>query len=154
MEILQVDQLLGEVGFTGTNSVGAKLQITLPKVLISPSKALSMIGDGWGEIELDGEVLVDITTGSFGQFTLNGEQAQPNVANYYIGKGIVSWNGADLGNVSKFEFTPQVKLLDHYSSRLGIKVKDLSVVQEKSAKLLITMDEWTTANLQLVLMGQ
>lgn len=158
MNILQQSQALGALQFVGANSVGPQLTIVLPTVLLVPSKAFSLIADQWGEFELDGEVLAN-PTGSFGTVTETGGQPSPNVANYYVGKGVVSWQPQgggsyqDLGNVSKFEFTPEVKTLDHFSARLGIKVKDLAIVLEKSAKVSLTMDEFTLANLQIALMG-
>lgn len=158
MNILQQNQASGSLKFVGANSVGPQLTIVLPNVLLVPSKAFSLISDQWGMFELDGEVLAD-STGSFGTVTETGGQPSPNVANYYVGKGVVSWEpqggGAfqDLGNVSKFEFQPEVKTLDHYSSRFGTKIKDLAIVLEKSAKVSLTMDEFTLANLQIALMG-
>ncbi len=59
----------------------------------------------------------------------------------------------DVGNVTEFEFTPEIERLDHFSSRQGIKVKDKSVVLEKSGTLRIVMDELTADNLGLALMG-
>jgi hypothetical protein len=121
---------------------------------------MGMIHDEWGQLHLDGEALADITTGSFGTLTHpDSGLVSPIIDAYYIGKGIVSWQGAsditfrDLGNVPTFEFTPEVKKLDHYSSRLGIKTKDDSIVVEKSAKVKLIMDEWTAENIKLVLMG-
>jgi hypothetical protein len=159
MNILQQNQTIGALQFVGANSVGPQLTILLPTVLLTPAKAFGLISDEWGQFELEGEVLANITTGSFGTVTTTAGVASPNVANYYVGKGVVSWEPQggggfqDLGNVAKFEFTPEVKLLDHFSARLGTKVKDLSVVLEKSAKVSLTMDEWTLANLQIALMG-
>lgn len=159
MEILQSNQITGTLQFVGSNSVGPQLTITLTNVLITPSKALGLIADKWGEITLDGEVLVDIATGSFGQITTPDGQTSPDVNNYYIGKGVVSWSSTggtgfrDIGNVSMFEFHPVVKRLDHYSSRLGVKTKDKTVVEEKSATVALTLDEWTYDNLKLVVMG-
>lgn len=59
------------VRFTGTNQVGTKMRIILPSVLITPSAALSPIGDTWGHIEVDGDVNADIVTGSFGTVETN-----------------------------------------------------------------------------------
>lgn len=160
MNILQAQQLTGALQFVGSNSVGPQLTIVLPHVLITPgNQAIGLIADQWGEFQLTCEVLVDITTGSFGTITTPDGQTTPNVDNYYVGKGIVSWQGTgdnayrDLGNVSKFELTPDVKTLDHFSSRLGTRTKDKTVVLEKSMKVGLTMDEWTLDNLKLILMG-
>lgn len=83
----------------------------------------------------------------------------PNPLNYYIGKGIVSFQKSgdssfrDLGNVTVFEFQPEITLLDHFSSRTGVKTKDRNVLTEKSAKLSMTLEEWTLENLRLALLG-
>jgi hypothetical protein len=85
--------------------------------------------------------------------------ASPNVGNYYVGKGIVKWKGVndiayrDLGNAPTFEFTVTIKKLDHFSARQGVKFKDLSVVQEKSATVKLVLDEMTPENLAMALMG-
>lgn len=83
----------------------------------------------------------------------------PSTDNYYIGKGIVSFQKdntgefRDVGNVPVFDVTPNVTKLDHFSSRAGIKQKDRSVVVDQSATLAMTMDEVTAANLALAMMG-
>jgi hypothetical protein len=84
----------------------------------------------------------------------------PNVDNYYLGTGIVSIkfetdsDYIDTGNVTALVFTPKVTLLDHFSSRAGIKSKDLSVVLQKEGDLKITMEEYTARNLAMLLLGQ
>lgn len=83
----------------------------------------------------------------------------PAVDNYYVGKGIVyikledDTDWIDIGNVSEFEFTPEVEKLDHFSSREGTKTKDRSIVVQRSATLRMVMEEWTARNLSLVLLG-
>lgn len=81
---------------------------------------------------------------------------------YYIGKGIVSWTpmvsgtaGAkrDLGNVPKFELSPNVTLKDHFSSRTGTKTKDRSIVQEVAMKVTMTLEEFNVENLALAVLG-
>lgn len=86
-------------------------------------------------------------------------QTSPNVDNYTVGKGIVKIKGVadddyvDIGNCPEFEFTPDLTKLDHFSSRAGVKSKDKSIVQEKSATLRIVMEEYTPGNLRLALLG-
>jgi hypothetical protein len=83
----------------------------------------------------------------------------PDIRNYYIGKGKVeimlagdsTWR--DVGNVPVFEFTPNLTKLDHYSSRNGVKKKDRVAVTEKSGTIKMQMDEFTTQNMALALMG-
>jgi len=83
----------------------------------------------------------------------------PNVGNYQVGKGVVSFkkdgeaNYRDLGNVSALVITPDLTTLDHFSSRTGTKSKDLSIVQEKKLTLKMTMDEITAHNIALMLLG-
>ena len=83
----------------------------------------------------------------------------PNTDNYYVGKGKVyiklttDGDYVDIGNVPEFEFTPAVEKLEHFSSRAGVKSKDKSIVQSKSATLRMVMEEWTARNLALALLG-
>jgi len=83
----------------------------------------------------------------------------PDSENYYVGKGQLSIRKEGdstyvlLGNVPTFELTGTVTKLDHYSSMAGIKIKDKSVVTEKSATVRIIMDEFTAGNLALALLG-
>lgn len=85
--------------------------------------------------------------------------AAPDIRNYYIGKGVLSFKKTgdmtfrDLGNVGTFEWTPTLTKLDHFSSRAGTKTKDRTVVTEKAATVHIIMDEWSTENLALALLG-
>ena len=59
----------GAVKFVGTNDFGARFTAIFPKVQITPNKAVSLIGDKWGDIDLTGDVLADPTTGFFGSVT-------------------------------------------------------------------------------------
>lgn len=82
----------------------------------------------------------------------------PSVLNYSILKGIVKFTPTggverDLGNAPEFELTPAVEKLDHFSSRAGVRSKDRSVVTEKTLTARIVLDEFTTENVQLGLMG-
>jgi hypothetical protein len=85
----------------------------------------------------------------------------PNTGNYYIGRGVVWWKNTtqglttwrDLGNAPACDFKAAIKRLDHFSSRLGLKTKDDSVVIEANATLTIKLDEWTRDNLALAMMG-
>lgn len=82
----------------------------------------------------------------------------PNVLNYFIGKGTISFtplagSPRDLGNAPAVKLTPNVTKLDHFSSRQGVKKKDLSVVTEQTLTLDITLDEITIENLAMLLAG-
>lgn len=84
----------------------------------------------------------------------------PNVLNYYIGKGVVSFQKEgdvgfrDVGNVPEFEFTPAIEKLDHFSSREGVRKKDRTVVLEKSATIRMIMEEWVAENLAMFALGE
>jgi hypothetical protein len=85
--------------------------------------------------------------------------ASPNVGNYQVGKGVVSFKKEgdsvyrDLGNVSELTLSPDLTTLEHFSSRGGTKTKDLVIVLEKKSTLKIVMDEITADNLALMLLG-
>jgi len=59
----------GACKFVGTNDIGANFTAIFPLVQFTPSKALSLIGATWGQIDLSGDVLGDPITGSFGTVT-------------------------------------------------------------------------------------
>lgn len=63
--ILDLDEIVAAIRFVGTNAVGDKQQLDLPTVSITPSAAIGFIVDGWGQIELAGDVTAD-ENGSFG----------------------------------------------------------------------------------------
>jgi hypothetical protein len=77
----------------------------------------------------------------------------PNINNYHIGKGIVSFKEVgdavftDLGNAPSFIYTPKVTKLDHFSSREGVKTKDFVAITEVGATVKFTLDEVTGFNL-------
>jgi hypothetical protein len=128
--------------------------------MFRPAEAIGLIQEEWGQLTLTGEVLVD-DTGIFGTLTHPDTGAvSPLTSQYYIGKGVVSimlegestWR--DIGNVPTFEFTPDITTLPHFSSRYGVRAKDLEVVTEKNASLNIVMDEFTYENLMLAFLGE
>jgi hypothetical protein len=85
--------------------------------------------------------------------------SSPNVDNYFVGKGTCSimlagettWR--DVGNVPTWDLTPNLDVLDHFSSREGNKKKDRSIVRQTSVELKMVMEELTTKNMRMVLMG-
>jgi len=83
----------------------------------------------------------------------------PNVDNLQVGKGIVSFQKTgevtfrDMGNVSSLTITPDMTTLEHFTSRLGTKSKDLTVVLEKKGTVKITMEEITAHNFALMVLG-
>jgi hypothetical protein len=83
----------------------------------------------------------------------------PNVGNLQVGKGIVSFmqEGTsmfrDLGNVTAMAITPNMTTLDHFSSREGVRKKDLTIIIEKQANVTLTMEEMTAQNIAIMLLG-
>jgi hypothetical protein len=164
--VLGADQIVGKVKFAGANAIGPHITMELPNVMFRPpNNAIGLIQDEWGQLQITGEVLVD-ATGIFGTITHpDTTLVSPLTSMYYVGKGIVSiqlMSGVttpdiayvDVGNVPVFEFVPNITVLSHYSSRLGIRSKDLEVIHEKQATLNMTMDEFTYRNLLLTFMGK
>ena len=84
----------------------------------------------------------------------------PNVNNYHIGKGIVSFKetGAtdfvDLGNSPSFLYTPVANKLEHFSSRLGVKTKDFTAITQVGATVKFTLDEITGLNLSFFTLAE
>jgi hypothetical protein len=58
--------IYGAVKFVGANDIGPNWTVEFPLVKLSPNKALSLIGNTWGTIDLEGDVLFDQTSGTFG----------------------------------------------------------------------------------------
>jgi hypothetical protein len=163
--IFEVDEIPCAIKFVGTNSIGNPQTWVFPKCTIKPGKAISLLSDGWQDVELTADVLLDETVSPnvFGTITMADEGAtSPAVSNYSIGKGILSvdleaagvasgWR--DVGNASKIDFEIKITELDHFSSRAGIKTKDKTVITERSASLTFVLDELTADNLALAVMG-
>lgn len=158
--VLKKSEVVGKIKFVGANDIGPNITMELNKVMLRPSSPIGMISDEWGQMELTGTVLVD-DTGIFGTITHPDTAAvSPLVDAYYIGKGVVSIQldddiaYRDMGNVSAVNFEPDITTLPHFSSRYGVRTKDLEVVQEMSATVALTLDEWTYDNLLLAFMGE
>jgi hypothetical protein len=163
--VLGANEIFGKVKFIGGNAVGPQITMELPNVMFRPANnAIGLIQDEWGQLQVEGEVLAD-DTGVFGTIIHpDTTLVSPLVSQYYIGKGIVSFQlmtgvttpdiaYVDVGNVPVFEFTPNITTLAHFSSRFGVRAKDLEVITEKSATLAITMEEWTYRNLMVAFLG-
>ncbi len=59
----------------------------------------------------------------------------------------------DIGSISKQTWTPTEKMLDHYSNRRGVRVKDATLITERTGKLDFTADEINLQNLQFAFMN-
>lgn len=84
----------------------------------------------------------------------------PNIGNYYVGRGFLSMmiegvdtEFQDMGNCTKFTFQVNPTRLDHYSSRIGVRRKDLTVVTQLDAKMAMTLEEATVRNMQIAVLG-
>jgi hypothetical protein len=84
----------------------------------------------------------------------------PNVNNYHIGKGIVSFKETgqstytDLGNSPSFIYTPTVTKKEHFSSREGVRTKDFTAITEVGATVKFTLDEITGDNLSFFALAE
>lgn len=91
--------------------------------------------------------------------TIEGSLLSPNIGNYYIGKGICyikllgETNYVDCGNVPQFEFQAKTTSLDHFSSRVGVRVKDFVAVIEIAGMLTMQLEEMTARNMGFALLG-
>src|SRR5262245_53440985 len=94
----------------------------------------------------------------------------PNVSNYRIGKGILEmkyldWtlpdgtpetgdtDFVDLGNATSISFTPNPEYLDHFSSRGGVRQKDLTVVKTMQGEVKFVDEEWNPRNVEMAVLG-
>lgn len=66
IDIFSDPVIYGAVRFIGANDIGPNWTVDFPLVSIKPNKALSLIGNAWGTIDLMGDVLYDHTSGTFG----------------------------------------------------------------------------------------
>ncbi len=156
INILSTPQLTGELIFTGQNSVGPVLTVSLPQVQISPGKDLEFIEDKLGDIDIKGEVLVD-EDGVYGTITTTGDEDAPSINNVYIGKGILTFNGTDLGNCMKFSIKVDAKEIPRWNHRgdgNGVKKKDANFVNETTAVVSFTLDEYSAFNLKLMVLDE
>lgn len=88
----------------------------------------------------------------------------PDTGNYCLGKGIVYFNmkdatsgiyggERDLGNAPEFSFTVDLEKLPHFSSRGGLKSKDLEVISQITPAVSFTLDEMNKDNFALLTLG-
>jgi hypothetical protein len=83
----------------------------------------------------------------------------PNVGNLFIGRGYLSMqlqgetSYQDMGNCTSFTMQVAPTLLHHYSSRVGVRKKDLSVVTQLDATLQMTLEEITVRNMATFVLG-
>lgn len=87
----------------------------------------------------------------------------PNVLDYTVGRGIAyfarldannfpqEWR--DLGNMPSLKTNIQTQLLEHMSSRTGIRVVDAQIVVSQKISVTLELDEFNFQNLALALAG-
>jgi hypothetical protein len=68
VEIFDQDAINGELTFIAANDVGPQWDYTWFNVSFIPSQAINPISDEWGQIEIEGEVLVSQTEPNVGRF--------------------------------------------------------------------------------------
>jgi hypothetical protein len=71
IQIFSNPVIYGAVKFVGTNDIGPIWTVEFPLVKLSPSKALGLIANTWGTIDLDGDVLFDQSLQTFGTATVS-----------------------------------------------------------------------------------
>jgi hypothetical protein len=71
IEIFANPTIYGSVKFVGTNDIGPIWTVVFPLVKISPSKALGLIANTWGTVDLEGDVLFDQISQGFGTATVS-----------------------------------------------------------------------------------
>jgi hypothetical protein len=79
IDILGTPVIYGAVKFVGTNDIGPNWTIEFPLVKLSPSKAISLIANTWGTVDLEGDVLFDQRTGTFGTATVSLPNSPANI---------------------------------------------------------------------------
>lgn len=90
--------------------------------------------------------------------------SSPSTENYSLGKGVLEigeWSGAtppqypagyiDVGNCPEFTVEVTESVLDHFSSRSGIKMKDKTITLETGYTVKFKLDEMSVKNLQMFL---
>lgn len=91
-------------------------------------------------------------------------EVSPNIGNYVVGRGIgyvklvdpspnPDVDYVDAGNITEFTFQVKPTRLEHYSSRVGVRKKDMVVVTELAATLTLVMEEFTARNLAMACLG-
>jgi hypothetical protein len=79
IDILANPVIYGSVKFTGTNDIGPIWTITFPLVKLNPSKAIGLIANTWGTVDLEGDVLFDQLSNGFGTATVTLPNSPTNV---------------------------------------------------------------------------
>lgn len=79
----------------------------------------------------------------------------PDPHNYVVGKGFLLFQPSyavlpfHIGNVPKYNYTPKVDTLPHFSEMQGTSVQDFSIILRKGGEVSIDMEEMTANNMSL-----
>jgi hypothetical protein len=71
IDIFSNPVIYGAVRFVGTNDIGPIWTVNFPLVKLSPNKALALIANTWGAVDLEGDVLFDQNQHTFGTATVS-----------------------------------------------------------------------------------
>lgn len=83
----------------------------------------------------------------------------PSSQNYMYGKGrlyftpIGTSGKIDLGNVPKLEMAIELSKAEHFSSRSGIKEKDLELITQMKGNTTFSLEEFSIENINLAFLG-
>ncbi len=86
-------------------------------------------------------------------------EISPNIGNLKVGRGFMEikrqgeTSFVDCGNVTEATYNVKPTLLEHYSSRQGVRTKDLVVVTQLAATLTLIMEEFTARNIAFSVLG-
>ena len=103
------------------------------------------------------QAYVDTRSTGFGNPT--PKYLSPNIGNYRIGRGYLKMQmqgdptPLDMGNCTQFEFNVKPTTLPHFSSRVGVRIKDFLAVTELEASLTMSMEEITARNFAIACLG-
>jgi hypothetical protein len=79
IDILANPVIYGSIKFTGTNDIGPIWTVNFPLVKLNPSKAISLIANTWGTVDLEGDVLFDQLSNGFGTATVTLPNSPTNI---------------------------------------------------------------------------
>lgn len=68
VEIMDTDVVKGALKFISNNDIGPRWNFFYHNVSFVPKNALNVISDDWGQIEIDGELLVSQTAPNVGKY--------------------------------------------------------------------------------------
>lgn len=161
MELFQQAEYVMAFKFVGNTSRGQNLTVILPEVLIIPAGAFNMVGDDYAKLDIEGEVLANETTQSFGTLTHpDTGVVSPLKELITISRGICSVQVVgrdsgyrDVGEVPSAIIDPKATKKDYWSNRGPRRSKIVSSVDSIEVSFKMTMSELSFENLLIALSG-